>query len=255
MNILDTIVEKKRLEVEELKRKGIFSPPGEPGPVRGFRRALTMSREISIIAEAKKASPSKGLLCPDFDPAAIARDYEEAGAGAVSVLTDREFFQGSLDYLFTVRAAAGLPVLRKDFIIDHVQVEEAHAWGADAVLLISAILEQPLMSELLDHAGELGMDVLVEVHDENEAERALNAGSNLLGINNRNLRDFTVSLDTTLRVRQAIPVEIPVVSESGIRTREDIELLAQNGITAVLIGESLVTAPDRRAKLRQLLGA
>lgn len=253
MSILDTIVEKKQEEVRLLKRAGISPPPSEPGPVRGFRKALTCSDNIAVVAEAKKASPSKGLLCPDFDPAAIARDYEEAGASAVSVLTDEKFFQGSLDHLFLVRSDIRLPVLRKDFIIDHVQVKEAHSWGADAILLIVSILDQSLLSELLDHAKELKMDVLVEIHDEEEAEDALKAGSDLIGINNRNLRNFTVSLDTTLRVRQLIPQEIPVVSESGIKTREDIDMFARNNISAVLIGESLVTADDRKAKLRQLL--
>ncbi len=254
MTILDTIVERKRFEVARLKRSGILPPPGEPGPARGFGRALARGRDISIIAEAKKASPSKGLLCPDFDPVAIARDYEQAGAAAVSVLTDSRFFQGSLEYLHQVRSNISLPVLRKDFIIDHLQVEEAHTWGADAILLIVAILEQPLLSELLDHAGQLEMDVLVETHDEGEAESALEAGARLIGINNRNLKDFTVSLDTTVRLRRLIPPEVPVVSESGIRTREDIEMLGQHNISAVLIGESLVTAEDRKAKLEHLSG-
>jgi len=253
MTILDTIVEKKRAETERIRKQGIPSPPGSPGPRRGFRKALVGFSGVSIIAEAKKASPSKGLLCPDFDPAAIARDYQEAGASAMSVLTDEEFFQGSLEYLFQARAATSLPVIRKDFIVDHIQVEEAAVWGADAILLIVAILDQVLLGELLDHAHSTGMDVLVEVHDEKEAERAVSAGSNLIGINNRNLKDFSVSLDTTLRVRRTIPADLPVVSESGIRTRKDIEMLASNNICAVLIGESLVTAEDRKAKLRQLL--
>ncbi len=253
MSILEKIVEKKREEVDQLKRAGIIPPPAEPRPVRGFQDALTTSRDVAIIAEAKKASPSKGLLCPDFDPVAIARDYEEAGAKAVSVLTDRKFFQGSLEYLDRIRSNVSLPVLRKDFIIDHLQVQEASIWGADAILLIAAILDQSLMEELLDHARGLNMDVLVEVHHEKEAERALEAGAGLIGVNNRDLRDFTVSLDTTLRLRRLIPEEIPVVSESGIRTGEDIKLLSQNNISAVLIGESLVTARDRKEKLGEFL--
>ncbi len=253
MTILDKIVEYKREEVHQLKKHGIKEPPGVPGPKRGFRAALLDSPGISIIAEAKKASPSKGLLCPDFDPAAIAMDYEKAGASAVSVLTDERFFQGRLGYLADVRAVTMLPALRKDFLIDHIQIEEADRWGADAVLLIVSILDQALFRELMEHARECGMDCLVEVHDEKEAEKALDAGADLVGINNRNLKDFSVSLDTSIRVMQTIPKDIPVVSESGIKTAKDMKILSANGISAVLIGESLVTAEDRQQKLRELI--
>ncbi len=253
MTILDTIVEKKREEIQGLKRDGIKEPPMEPKPRRSFKGALCATKEISIIAEVKKASPSKGLLCPDFDPIAIAKDYETAGASAVSVLTDERFFQGSLDYLFQVRANIHLPVLRKDFLVDHVQVEEADIWGADAILLIAAICSKAQLMELMENAQSRGMDVLVEVHNEDEAEMALGAGADLIGINNRNLKDFSVSLDTTVELRQMIPNDIPVVSESGIGSRDDIERLSRNNISAVLIGESLVTSPDRKAKLQELL--
>ncbi len=253
MTILDKIVEKKRSEIETLKKTGILEPPGEPAPRRGFKEALITRPGVSIIAEAKKASPSKGLLCPEFDPVAIARDYEEAGARAISVLTDEHFFQGSLQYLFEVRYNISLPVLRKDFILDHIQVEEADKWGADAILLIVAVLEQDRLSDLLEDARARGMDVLVEIHDEYEAERALSVEADLIGINNRNLKDFSVSIDTTLRLRQIIPAAIPVVSESGIRGRKDIEILVANDVEAVLIGETLVTAQDRKAKLQEFL--
>ena len=254
MTILDKITAFKRQEVQEQKRAGLRHPDLDTGPKRGFRKALVEPAHISLIAEVKKASPSKGLLCPDFDPEAIARDYQQAGAAAVSVLTDSEFFQGSLEYLARIRNTISLPLLRKDFIIDHFQVDQADLWGADAILLIVAILDPVLMQELMAHARENSLDCLVEVHDETEAERALNAGANLIGVNNRNLKDFSVSLDTTFRLREMIPSEIPVVSESGISTADEIKGLEERGICAVLIGESLVKADDRQAKLRELMG-
>ncbi len=253
MTILEKITQFKRQEVAKQKRTGLSVPDWDPGPKRGFRQALVEHKAISLIAEVKKASPSKGLLCPDFDPAAIARDYEQAGAAAVSVLTDAEFFQGSLDYLQLLRKTITLPLLRKDFIIDHFQVDQANVYGADAILLIVAILDPVLMQELMAHAQENGLDCLVEVHDEMEAELALKAGADLLGVNNRNLKDFSVSLDTTFRVRNAVPEDVPLVSESGISTAQQIKRLEEHGICAVLIGESLVTAHDRQAKLRELM--
>lgn len=253
MTILEKITEEKQAEVNRLKSHGVPTPARRPEPERGFRESLLSSEGISIIAEVKKASPSKGIICSDFDPVAIAQDYQEAGADAVSVLTDERFFQGSLEYLDKVRRAISLPILRKDFLIDHIQVDEASLWGADAILLIVAILDHVLLKELLDHARSMRLDCLVEVHEEKEAERAIEVGADLIGINNRNLKDFSVSLDTTIRVRQIIPYEIPVVSESGIRTGEDVMRLREHNITAVLIGESLVSAPDRKAKLREFL--
>ncbi len=254
MNILDKITQFKKQEIEQQKRDGAVPTDMEPGPKRGFKNALTSSDNISLIAEVKKASPSKGLICPDFDPEAIARDYQQAGASAVSVLTDSEFFQGSLEYLARIRNTVSLPLLRKDFIIDHFQVDQADAWGADAILLIVAILDQVLMEELLAHARELGLDCLVEVHHEAEAERAMMAGADLIGVNNRNLKDFSVSLDTTFRLRKMVPADIPLVSESGISTSDEIKRLEENGVCAVLIGESLVKARDRQKKLRELMG-
>ncbi|MEA3385511.1 MAG: indole-3-glycerol phosphate synthase TrpC, partial [Thermodesulfobacteriota bacterium] len=210
---------------------------------------------VSIIAEVKKASPSKGLLCPNFDPVSIAEDYQAGGARAVSVLTDEKFFQGNLEFLPKIRKGIDLPLLRKDFIIDHFQVEEARLWGADAVLLIIAVLDDTMLSELMAHIREKGIDPLVEVHNENEMERALAADADLIGVNNRNLEDFSVSIETTFRIKKALPPEIPLVSESGISTLDDIKRLLDAGITAVLIGEALVKAEDRITSLAAFVEA
>ena len=254
--ILDKIVKRKKEEVAELKANGIQFPAGfEPGgvePPRGFRRALVDFKGISIIAEIKKASPSKGIISPDFDPVAIGANYERQGAQAVSVLTDVDFFQGSLLYLMQVRQQVSLPVLRKDFIIDRVQIIEAAQHGADAILLIAAILEASQIKEYLQEAREYGIDSLVEVHSDDELEKALSAESDLIGINNRNLNDFSVDINTTLRLRKRIPGHIPVISESGLSTSEDIELLRQNDICGALIGESLMRAGHESPMLKNL---
>ncbi len=251
--ILDTIVEQKKLEVAELKKRGII-PPGEVDAPRGFQNALTSYSGIALIAEAKKASPSKGVICEDFRPVEIAKRYEAGGAQCMSVLTDEKFFQGHLDYLAQVRETVKLPVLRKDFTIDVLQIEEARAHGADAILIIAAILSQNQMAEFLACARELGMDALVEVHDERELEMALAIESPLIGINNRNLNDFSVDLDTTLRLKKEIPAEVPVVSESGIRDVDDIKHLAKHDICAVLVGETLMRAGDKDGSLAHLMG-
>ncbi|MFZ5761559.1 MAG: indole-3-glycerol phosphate synthase TrpC [Thermodesulfobacteriota bacterium] len=252
--ILDTIVARKREEVAALRRTGIADPEGPVAPPRGFARALTEYAGVAIIAEAKKASPSKGVIRPDFDPVAIARQYQAGGAQALSVLTDEHFFQGSLAYLSQVRAAVALPVLRKEFIIDPLQIEEARRHGADAILLIAAILDTVQMRDFREQAEGLGMDVLVEVHDEAEAEQALAAGSRLIGVNNRDLRDFSVDLDTTFRLRRLIPAAIPLVSESGIRDYRDMQRLAAHDIAAALVGETLMRASDQAQALRELRG-
>ncbi|MFW8600730.1 indole-3-glycerol phosphate synthase TrpC [Desulfobacterota bacterium M19] len=251
--ILDTIVEYKRQEVARLKLQGGPRPPEmEIAPPRGFKDALLSYEGVAVIAEAKKASPSKGLICPDFEPAAIARDYEKGGAQAMSVLTDEHFFQGSLAYIPEVRSVVNLPVLRKEFIIDEIQIREAALFGADAILLIAAILADREMEDYLNQARELGLDVLVEAHDEREAERSLRAGAGLIGINNRNLRDFTMDIETTFRVMAELPAAVPVVSESGIKDSADLRRLAERGVCAALIGESLMRAPDRAQALRDL---
>ena len=254
MKILETIVAQKKLEVARLKSEGIKAPEKPALPVRGFIQALTRASEIAVIAEVKKASPSKGIICQDFDPIKIATSYEEGGAEAISVLTDERFFQGSLEYIPMVRQTAKLPVIRKDFIIDELQIDQSSRYGADAILLIAAILVQEQLRDYLQMAAELGIDVLVEVHNEKELEKSLAAGSRIIGINNRDLRDFTVDLATTLRLRQEIPDAIPVVSESGIRNRDDIRTLQNRGITAVLIGESLMRSDDRAEALRKFKG-
>ncbi len=206
-----------------------------------------------LIAEAKKASPSKGLLRPEFDPAGLARAYAAGGAAALSVLTERHFFQGDPAYVRAAKAAAPLPALRKDFLFDPYQVVEARAIGADAVLLIVAILEGELLGELLSLATSLGLAVLVEVHDEPEVERALAAGARIVGINNRDLRTFRVDLAATGRLRALIPPECLVVSESGIGSPSDVARLREWGVDAMLVGESLVRAGDVAARVRELL--
>lgn len=252
--ILATIVARKKEEVAALKSGGLVVPATQPAPPRGFLRALTAWPGVAVIAEVKKASPSKGVIRPDFDPVVIAGNYLAGGAQAISVLTDESFFQGSLAYIPAVRAAVPLPVLRKDFIIDEIQIREAAIFGADAVLLIAAILDQGQLAEYLAQAGELGMDALVEVHDEEETEKALAAGSRLIGVNNRDLRDFSMDINTTFRLRRLVPPEIPLVSESGIRDHNDMQRLAEHGIAAALVGETLMRAADQVRALRELRG-
>jgi indole-3-glycerol phosphate synthase len=251
--ILDTITARKREEVAILRRNGLGMPETEVGPPRGFMRSLTDYSGVAIIAEAKKASPSKGVIQPDFDPVRIARRYEAGGAQAMSVLTDVDFFQGSITFLPLVRAAVDLPVLRKDFIIDPLQIEEARLFGADAVLLIAAILDTIQMKDFRQTAEGLGMDVLVEVHDEGELESALAAESRLVGVNNRNLNDFTVDMETTFRLKRLVPDTIPLVSESGISTREDMLRLNKAGVTAALIGESLMRSANQSETLQEFM--
>ena len=252
--ILERIVETKKEEVAALKQQGLpqFGPVDAP---RGFARALLARQEqghLAIIAEAKKASPSKGLIAPDFDPVGMARHYQENGASAVSVLTDHSFFQGALDYLVQVRAAVRIPVIRKDFIIAPIQIAEAHQAGADAVLLIAAILSPAQLQEFRVQAEELGMDALVEVHNEAELESALASGAKLVGVNNRNLHDFTVDLQTTFRLKALIPDTLPLVSESGISSAEELRRLKRAGITAALIGESLMRSGQGGSLLSEL---
>lgn len=252
--ILDTIVERKKEEVAELWQRGVMSRPAEIDPPRGFVSAITAAPGVAIIAEAKKASPSKGVIQPDFDPVAIATHYKANGAAAISVLTDVDFFQGALAYIPLVRKVVDLPVLRKDFIIDPLQIKEAHMVGADAILLIAAILDAEQLREYRQIAEGYDMDVLVEVHDEQELESALNAESTLIGINNRNLNDFTVSLETTFRLLQMIPEGIPVVSESGITTVEDIQRLREHRVAAALVGESLMRNGTAGSLLKEFVG-
>ncbi|MEK6202402.1 MAG: indole-3-glycerol phosphate synthase TrpC [Desulfobulbaceae bacterium] len=256
--ILDTIVARKKEEVRLLKARGIHLPPefvNKPiDPPRGFRQALIDYPGVAIIAEVKKASPSKGVIRPDFDPVAIAREYEENGAQAISVLTDEQFFQGSLLYLLQVREAVKLPVLRKEFIIDVLQIKEAHVHGADAILLMASILDAHQLKDYQACARGYGMDSLVEVHDEQELEVVLAVGCNLIGVNNRNLKDFSMDIETTFRLKKMIPADIPVVGESGLKTEADLQRLQKEGITAALIGETLMRGAAGGNTLQGLRG-
>ena len=257
--ILDRIVEHKGGELAAAKAAAPLAEMrvrAEGAPkVRDFAEALR-GPGISLIAEVKKASPSKGILRADFDPVALAQQYAGGGASAISVLTDEEHFQGTLGDLRAIREAlpGGPPLLRKDFLFDEYQVFEARANGADMLLLITAMLETGAVAELIRLTATLGMTALVEVHDEGEVERALQAGADVIGINNRDLRTFEVDLATTERLRPLIPPEKAVVAESGIFTRDDMRRLSTCDVQAVLIGEALVTAPDPGAKVRELLG-
>jgi indole-3-glycerol phosphate synthase len=257
-SILDRIVETKRQEVAEAKRRmpldELEFQAREAVPARDFRAALTRPGPISLIAEVKKASPSAGVIRPDFDPVAIARAYQAHGAHAVSVLTDEDYFQGHLTYLARVRAAVAIPTLRKDFVIDEYQVVEARMAGADAVLLIAEILDDAQLSRLLEVARSWGMSALVEFHDAENLPRVLDAGADLVGVNNRDLRRFVTDLDLTLRLRDQIPPGVAVVSESGIRTHADVERLQAAAIDAILVGETLMRSPDIGRAVEELLG-
>jgi len=236
-----------RVPIEQLRERALAHIPP-----RDFIGALKQAGRPALIAECKKASPSKGLLRPQYDPVQLARTYAENGAAALSVLTDEKFFQGSLNDLGAAREAAGLPVLRKDFIVDGYQIYEACAAGADAVLLIVAALQLEPLQELHGQINELSMTALVEVHDEAELETALKIGPKLIGVNNRNLHDFSVDLQTTARLRKNVPTNIALVAESGIHTADDVARVRDMGVDAILVGEALVTASDVGAKVREL---
>ena len=225
-------------------------------PPRGFRAALDAKAAggYGLIAEIKKASPSKGLIRADFDPPSHARAYEAGGAACLSVLTDASYFQGHEDYLTAARAACTLPVIRKDFMIDPWQVLEARAIGADAILIIVAALDDGPMAEIEDAAISLGMDVLVEVHDETELDRALRLRSRLIGVNNRNLKDFTVDFARTYELVGRAPADCTFVAESGLTTRADLDAMAEHGVRCFLIGEALMRQPDVEAATRALVG-
>ncbi|MHB1133620.1 MAG: indole-3-glycerol phosphate synthase TrpC [Chloroflexota bacterium] len=239
---------KRELPLAELRRRA-----SDVAPARDFAAALRRE-SIAVISEIKRASPSRGPLAPNLDPAALARHYEVGGAAALSVLTDGRFFSGSLADLSLARAAVGLPALRKDFVVDEYQLWEARAAGADALLLIVAALEDVHLVHMLRLAEEVGLACLVEAHDEEEVRRALACGARLVGINNRDLRSFSVDLATTERLAALVPADRTLVSESGIHGRVDVERLAESGVDAVLVGESLVRATDASGRLRELAG-
>jgi len=240
-------VRQRELPLTALRERSLF---GEP--TRGFARALSGTKR-HIVAEVKKASPSKGLIRADFDPVAIAKDYAAHGASAISVLTEERFFQGDLAYLEQIHASVEVPLLRKDFMLDPYQIVEAKSCGADAVLFIAAMLDGQLMGELRHQASELQMDSLVEVHCETELAAALRAGAQLIGINNRDLKTFAVSLATAERLAPLVPAGMPAVCESGIDSIEQIRRVETFGIHAFLIGESLMRAPEPGVKLSELL--
>jgi indole-3-glycerol phosphate synthase len=252
-DILARIVGRKRAELGQLltRRAELERRAAARSEVRNFREALRAHRP-AFIAEIKKASPSKGVLARDFEPAGIAREYQRGGAAALSVLTDTEFFEGRLADLEAARAAANLPVLRKDFTIGEIHVLEAAAHGADAILLIAAILEDSELRRFRELAAGYGMAALVEVHDSGELRRALASGAEIVGVNNRDLRTFQVSLETSLDLADKIPSGVLKVSESGIRRREDVERLQAAGYQAFLVGEHLMSAPNREEALRVL---
>lgn len=262
--ILDRILHVKLAEVAEAKRmippetmrrKAEIAASTVPvGRPRGFLHHLTRRDDVGIIAEIKRKSPSKGPLAPQIDGPQLARAYAEGGAAALSVLTDESFFGGRGEDLQQVRSEAALPVLRKDFIVDEYQVDEARVWGADAVLLIVAALPDAQLRRLLSRIRELHMDALVEVHTETELERALTAGSRLIGVNNRDLRTFETTLDVSLRLARHIPGNITWVSESGIRSRDDVAMLAGAGADGILVGESFVRSPNPERAVARMAG-
>ncbi|SIS18758.1 indole-3-glycerol phosphate synthase [Aquipseudomonas alcaligenes] len=258
--VLEKILARKTEEVAERRARASFAEVEAAAraadPVRGFARALqerVARKQAAVIAEVKKASPSKGVLREDFVPAEIARSYEAGGAACLSVLTDIDFFQGGDEYLQQARAACSLPVIRKDFMIDPYQIVEARALGADCVLLIVSALDDVRMAELAATAKDVGLDVLVEVHDGDELERALNTlDTPLVGINNRNLHTFEVSLETTLDLLPRIPSDRLVITESGILTRADVELMEINRVYSFLVGEAFMRAEEPGEELKRL---
>ena len=258
MTILDEIYKHKLSEVAENKRQVSIETLKEQckkkQKARSFGAELKSNTNIRIIAEIKKASPSLGIIRKDFNPVDIARIYEAGGAAAISVLTDEKFFQGNLSYLTDVKKSVNLPILRKDFIIDAYQIFEARSAGADAILLIAALLSKDEIQRYLELARELDMDCLVEVHSETELKKVLQTNAHIIGINNRDLATFKTDLGTTLRLRPMIPAEKIVVSESGIKSRADVVKLIKEGVGAILVGETLMKSDDISAKLRELLG-
>ena len=251
MSILERIVAAKRAEVAEARKRIPEVKLDRAPPVRDFVGALR-ARRPAVIAEIKRASPSKGLLREDFSPAAIAKSYEKGGAACMSVLTDKEFFQGAPEHLSSARNACRLPVLRKDFLIDPYQVFESRALGADCILLIAACLQDREMRELEKLAHSAGMAVLVEVHDAGELERALELQTPLLGINNRNLRTFDTHLETTLDLLPRVPADRLIITESGILSRADVARMRNHGVHAFLVGEAFMRAADPGAELKAL---
>jgi indole-3-glycerol phosphate synthase len=255
--ILDEIIENKTSEVEisktSLPLEQIQEQIKDALPSRNFFDAINPKGELKIISEVKHASPSKGVFREDFDPVQIAKSYSRGGASAISVLTDEKYFRGSLAFLKNIRAEVDTPLLRKDFIVDPYQVYEARLFGADAILLIVAALDQTSLSELLELTHSLQMNAIVEVHDENELDRALEADARIIGINNRDLRTFNVDLNVSITLSKKVPEDKIVIAESGIGSIEDIDRLRGKGVHVFLIGETFMKAPDPGQKLNELI--
>jgi len=255
--MLDKIIAQKREEVEQKKKVATMTYLQEriarQKPPLDLAPALK-GNHLRLIAEVKQASPSRGMLSPNFNPIELARTYAEGGAAAISVLTEANYFMGNIEYLAAIKEVVGLPLLRKDFIFDPYQVYESRAYGADALLLIAAIVSQGQLKEFVSLSHSLGLSCLVEVHNEGEVERAVLSEAEIIGINNRDLNTFVVDINTTRRLRPLVPKQKIVVSESGIKSRRDMEKLGKWGVDAVLIGEALVTAGDVRAKMKELIG-
>jgi indole-3-glycerol phosphate synthase len=259
-DILSRIADYKRIDVAERKTKTsievLEAAAAKASAPRGFRKALerhSANGKLALIAEIKKASPSKGLIRADFDPPLLAKAYEDGGAACLSVLTDAPSFQGEDDYLVAARAAVSLPCIRKDFLVDVWQVSESRALGADAILVILAMIDDSLAADLMAKARSYGMDALVEVHDEAEMERAIALGADLIGINNRDLKTFVVDLAVTERLAHMSPKSALLVTESGLFTAEDAHRMARSGACAMLVGESLMRQSDVTAATRALL--
>ena len=259
MTILDQLADyarerteqaKRIIPMEEIKRQALILPKGN----FHFEQALK-KKGVSFICECKKASPSKGLIAPDFQYMQIAKEYEAAGADCISVLTEPKWFLGSNEYLKEIAGSVSIPCLRKDFTVDAYMIYEAKLLGASAVLLICSILDEQQMKEYISICDELGLSALIEVHDENEINMALNVGARIIGVNNRNLKNFSVDTDNSRRLRAMVPHDVLFVSESGVGSAEDITKLREIVADAVLIGETLMRAPDKKAKLAELRGA
>ncbi len=255
--ILDRIVAHKKLEIDAQKKNvpldEIKRNLAGVGPVRGFQQAISVQDKINLIAEIKKASPSRGVIRSDFDPKAIARIYENNGAAAISVLTDKEFFQGELSFLADVRSVtSSVPLLRKDFIIDEYQIYQSRLAGADAILLIAAVLDLSTLDGYLNIAHGIGLDCLVEVHSEDELDMVLKTDAPVIGINNRDLRTFNTDIRTTAELSEKVPEDRVIVSESGISSKEDVEFLRKCDVNAMLVGGSLMGSDDIGLKVRQL---
>lgn len=257
MSILDDIVlaTKKRIEIEKtrLPLEDLLAQKMPESTPFAFEKALKES-QMSFICEVKKASPSKGVIAEEFPYTQIAKQYEEAGAAAISVLTEPDFFQGKNEYLTAIRQAVSLPILRKDFIVDPYQIVQSKHLGADAILLICSILTPQQLSEFIVLADELGLSSITEAHDEKEVQMALEAGSRVIGVNNRDLHTFKVNINNSVRLRKLAPEETLFIAESGIQTTEDIDVLEKNQVDAVLIGEAFMKERDKKAKLKELKG-